>query len=63
VVFKAKTAQGLFYGCKLFAVITAEWKANRSYRHHMTAPAVSITDEPRFYYRGIMLATAATLSL
>lgn len=57
VVVKAKTAQGLFYGMQSFLqLFPAEiesptvvggivWKA----------PAVSIKDEPRFDYRGIML--------
>lgn len=57
VVVKAKTAQGLFYGMQSFLqLFPAEiesptvvggivWKA----------PAVSIKDEPRFGYRGIML--------
>ena len=57
VVVKAKTAQGLFYGMQSFlqlfpaeiesptVVSGIAWKA----------PAVSIKDEPRFGYRGIML--------
>ncbi len=57
VTVKAKTAQGLFYGMQSFmqllpaeiesasTVTTVAWKA----------PAVSIKDEPRFGYRGMMI--------
>lgn len=57
VTVKAKTAQGLFYGMQSFmqllpaeiesasVVKTVAWKA----------PAVSIKDEPRFGYRGMMI--------
>lgn len=57
VEVKAKTPQGLFYGMQSFmqllpAEVESPSKVNGI---AWTAPAVSITDEPRFGYRGIML--------
>lgn len=56
-VIKAKTAQGLFYGMQSFLqLLPAEVESPTLVNGiAWTAPAVSITDEPRFEYRGIML--------
>jgi N-acetyl-beta-hexosaminidase len=57
VVIKAKTAQGLFYGMQTFLqLLPAEVESPALVKGTAwVAPAVSITDEPRFGYRGIML--------
>ena len=57
VVVKAKTAQGLFYGMQSFMqLLPAEIQSQVEVDGiAWTAPAVSIKDEPRFEYRGIML--------
>lgn len=57
VVVKAKTAQGLFYGMQSFMqLLPAEIQSQVDVDGiAWTAPAVSIKDEPRFEYRGIML--------
>lgn len=56
-VIKAKTAQGLFYGMQTFLqLLPAEVESPALVNEiAWTVPAVSITDEPRFGYRGIML--------
>ena len=56
-VVKAKTAQGLFYGMQSFMqLLPAEIQSQVEVDGiAWTAPAVSIKDEPRFEYRGIML--------
>ena len=57
VVVKAKTAQGLFYGMQSFLqLFPAEIESPTVVSGIVwKAPAVSIKDEPRFGYRGIML--------
>lgn len=57
VVVKAKTAQGLFYGMQSFLqLLPAEIESPTVVNGiAWKAPAVSIKDEPRFGYRGIML--------
>ena len=57
VNIKAKTPQGLFYGMQSFLqLLPAEIEsASKINGIAWTAPAVSIKDEPRFGYRGIML--------
>ena len=57
VVVKAKTAQGLFYGMQSFLqLFPAEIQSPTVVSGIVwKAPAVSIKDEPRFGYRGIML--------
>lgn len=57
VVIKAKTAQGLFYAMQTFLqLLPAEVESPTLVNNvAWVAPAVSITDEPRFGYRGIML--------
>jgi len=57
VVIKAKTPQGLFYGMQSFLqLFPAEVESPTLVSGiAWTAPAVSIKDEPRFEYRGIML--------
>lgn len=57
VVVKAKTPQGLFYGMQTFLQLLPAEVENPSLVNGVawTAPAVNITDEPRFGYRGIML--------
>lgn len=54
---KAKTPQGLFYGMQSFMqLLPAEIESPSIVKGiAWTAPAVSIKDEPRFGYRGIML--------
>ena len=54
---KAKTAQGLFYAMQSFLqLLPAEIESPQVAKGvEWTAPAVSIADEPRFGYRGIML--------
>ena len=56
-VIKAQTPQGLFYGMQSFLqLLPAEVESPVLIRNiSWEAPAVSITDEPRFQYRGIML--------
>lgn len=56
-IIKAKTAQGLFYGMQSFLqLLPAEVESPTLVKGiAWTVPAVSITDEPRFEYRGIML--------
>lgn len=53
----AKTPQGLFYGMQSFMqLLPAEIESTSAVQGiTWTAPAVSIKDEPRFGYRGIML--------
>ena len=57
VRIKAKTPQGLFYGMQSFLqLLPAEIESPSAVKDiAWTAPAVSIKDEPRFGYRGIML--------
>jgi len=57
VTVKAKTAQGIFYGMQTFlqlfpAEIESQTPVNRI---AWKAPCVTIKDEPRFGYRGMML--------
>ena len=57
VNIKAKTPQGLFYGMQSFMqLLPAEIESATAVKGiAWTAPAVSVKDEPRFGYRGIML--------
>ncbi|MDR1356911.1 MAG: family 20 glycosylhydrolase [Tannerellaceae bacterium] len=57
VMLKAKTPQGLFYGMQTFMqLLPAEVESPSVVRNiAWTAPAVTVRDEPRFGYRGIML--------
>jgi hexosaminidase len=57
VTVKAKTSQGLFYGMQSFMqLLPAEIESSKTVRNiAWTAQCVSIKDEPRFGYRGIML--------
>jgi len=57
VVIKAKNAQGLFYGMQSFLQLLPAEVESPSVVNGIawTAPAVNISDEPRFSYRGIML--------
>jgi N-acetyl-beta-hexosaminidase len=57
VVVKAKTPQGLFYGMQSFMqLLPAEIEGSgRDGNTLWSAPCVTIKDEPRFGYRGIML--------
>ncbi|MDL2255412.1 family 20 glycosylhydrolase [Parabacteroides sp. OttesenSCG-928-K15] len=57
VVVKAKTPQGLFYGMQSFMqLLPAEIESPAVVNGiAWTAPAVSVTDEPRFGWRGMML--------
>ena len=57
VRIKAKTPQGLFYGMQSFLqLLPAEIESPSAVKGiAWIAPAVSIKDEPRFGYRGIML--------
>lgn len=57
VNIKAKTPQGLFYGMQSFMqLLPAEIESATTVKGiAWTAPAVSVKDEPRFGYRGIML--------
>lgn len=57
IVIKAKTAQGLFYGMQTFLQLLPAEVESKSLVSKIawTVPEVSITDEPRFGYRGIML--------
>ena len=57
VHIKAKTPQGLFYGMQSFLqLLPAEIESPSAVKGiAWIAPAVSIKDEPRFGYRGIML--------
>jgi hexosaminidase len=57
VTVKAKTPQGLFYGMQTFLqLLPAEIESPETV-HGVAweAPAVTVRDEPRFAYRGIML--------
>ena len=57
VVVKAKTPQGLFYGMQSFMqLLPAEIESPEIVENILwSAPCVTIKDEPRFGYRGIML--------
>ncbi|MDR1116186.1 MAG: family 20 glycosylhydrolase [Tannerella sp.] len=57
VTVKAKTPQGLFYGMQSFMqLLPAEIESHQVERNvAWNVPCVSIKDEPRFGYRGIML--------
>ena len=57
VTVKAKTPQGLFYGMQSFMqLLPAEIEsAEKASGIAWQAPAVSIKDDPRFGYRGVML--------
>ena len=57
VSIKAKTPAGIFYGMQSFLqLLPAEIESSSMVKGiAWTAPAVSIKDEPRFGYRGIML--------
>lgn len=57
VMVKAKTPQGLFYGMQTFMqLLPAEIESPTTVNGiAWTAPCVSVKDEPRFKYRGIML--------
>ena len=54
---EAKTAQGLFYGLQSFMqLLPAEIESKTEVNNiSWTAKAVSITDKPRFEYRGLMV--------
>lgn len=56
-IVKAKTPQGLFYGMQSFLqLLPAEVESKTLINNaDWSAPAVTIRDEPRFGYRGIML--------
>jgi hexosaminidase len=57
VAVKAKTPQGLFYGMQTFLqLLPAEVESPSKVKGvEWTAPAVTVKDEPRFAYRGVML--------
>jgi len=57
VAIKAKTAQGLFYGMQSFMQLLPAEIESPSVVNDISweAPAVSIKDEPRYGYRGMML--------
>jgi hexosaminidase len=57
VVVKAKTAQGLFYGLQTFLqLLPAEIESPAVAANIVwAAPCVTVKDEPRFGYRGVML--------
>ena len=57
VTVKAKTPQGLFYGMQTFMqLLPAEIESPAAVSGiAWTAPCVTVKDEPRFEYRGIML--------
>ena len=57
VTVKAKTAQGLFYGMQSFMqLLPAEIESTKAVSGiDWSVPCVSIKDEPRFKYRGVML--------
>ena len=57
VTVKAKTPQGLFYGMQTFMqLLPAEIESQAVVSGiAWTAPCVTVKDEPRFEYRGIML--------
>lgn len=57
VLVKAKTAQGVFYGMQSFMQLLPAEIENGEKAGNMswTAQAVSIKDEPRFSYRGVLL--------
>jgi hexosaminidase len=57
VTIKAKTPAGIFYGMQSFLqLLPAEIESSSLVKGiAWTAPAVSIKDEPRFGYRGIMI--------
>lgn len=57
VTIKAKTATGLFYGMQTFMqLLPAEIESPKVVEGiAWTAPAVTVIDEPRFAYRGMML--------
>ena len=57
VVITAKTPQGLFYGMQTFLqLLPAEIESPRTLKGiAWTAPAVSVRDEPKYGYRGVML--------
>ncbi|MDR1500508.1 MAG: family 20 glycosylhydrolase [Tannerellaceae bacterium] len=57
VTVKARTPEGLFYGMQTFMqLLPAEVESSSVVRNiAWTAPAVTVKDEPRFGYRGIML--------
>ena len=57
VIVKAKTPQGLFYGMQSFLQLLPAEIESPSIVNNVawTAQAVSVKDEPRFGYRGIML--------
>jgi hexosaminidase len=54
---KARTPQGLFYGMQTFMQLLPAEAESPSLVKGLawTAPAVSVKDEPRFAYRGVML--------
>ncbi|MDR2810939.1 MAG: family 20 glycosylhydrolase [Tannerellaceae bacterium] len=56
-IVRAKTPQGLFYGLQTFLqLLPAEVESPSRVRGiAWRAPAVSVQDEPRFAYRGVML--------
>ncbi|MBR5298168.1 MAG: family 20 glycosylhydrolase, partial [Parabacteroides sp.] len=57
VTIKAKNAHGLFYGMQtLMQLFPAEIQSKSKVKGiAWTAPCVSVKDEPRFLYRGVML--------
>jgi N-acetyl-beta-hexosaminidase len=57
VTIRAKTPQGLFYGMQSFMqLLPAEVESPEVVKSvAWNAPCVSVTDEPRFGYRGLML--------
>jgi hexosaminidase len=53
---RAKTPQGLFYGMQSFMqLLPAEIESREVVEDVWSVPCVSVKDEPRFGYRGIML--------
>ena len=56
VTVKAKTPQGLFYGMQTFMqLLPAEIESPAVANMNWSAPCVTVKDEPRFPYRGMML--------
>jgi len=57
VIVKAKTSQGLFYGMQSFMQLLPAEIEHKGLVENMSwiAPCVTIQDQPRFEYRGILL--------
>src|SRR5579859_2146225 len=59
VTIEAPAAHGLYNGIQTFRQLLPAWIASRTVRQGpWTAPAVSITDWPRYQYRGLLLDVA-----